>query len=73
MSPRTPASSPTKSRSYPNRDPGYNEEEVKEAARLINESERPIVYFRGGVRSAAANAEPLRELLEKTGMRAPTP
>lgn len=31
----------------------YNEEEVKEAARLINESERPIVYFGGGVRSAA--------------------
>ena len=30
----------------------YNEEEVKEAARLINESERPIVYFGGGVRSA---------------------
>ena len=40
----------------------YNEEEVKEAARLINESERPIVYFGGGVRSAAG-CQPLRDLL----------
>ena len=47
----------------------YNEEEVKEAARLINESERPIVYFGGGVRSAAG-CQPLRDLLEKTGMPA---
>ena len=47
----------------------YNEEEVKEAARLINESERPIVYFGGGVRSAAGR-QPLRDLLEKTGMPA---
>ena len=42
----------------------YNEEEVKEAARLINESERPIVYFGGGVRSAAS-CQPLRDLLHK--------
>ena len=47
----------------------YNEEDVKEAARLINESERPIVYFGGGVRSAAG-CQPLRDLLEKTGMPA---
>ena len=42
----------------------YNEEEVKEAARLINESERPIVYFGGGVRSAAG-CQPLRDLIHK--------
>ena len=47
----------------------YNGEDVKEAARLINESERPIVYFGGGVRSAAG-CQPLRDLLEKTGMPA---
>ena len=41
----------------------YNEEDVKEAARLINESERPIVYFGGGVRSAAG-CQPVRDLRE---------
>ena len=46
----------------------YNEEDVKEAARLINESERPIVYFGGG--GSAAGCQPLRDLLEKTGMPA---
>ena len=46
----------------------YNEEDVKKAAQMINESERPIVYF-GGVRSAAG-CQPLRDLLEKTGMPA---
>ena len=45
----------------------YNEEDVKKAAQMINESERPIVYF--GVRSAAG-CQPLRDLLEKTGMPA---
>ena len=45
----------------------YNEEDVKKAAQMINESERPIVYFGGGVRSAAG-CQPLRDLLEKTGM-----
>ena len=44
----------------------YNEEDVKKAAQMINESERPIVYFGGGVRSAAG-CQPLRDLLEKTG------
>ena len=43
----------------------YNEEDVKKAAQMINASERPIVYFGGGVRS-----QPLRDLLEKTGMPA---
>ena len=47
----------------------YNEEDVKKAAQMINESERPIFYFGGGVRSAAG-CQPLRDLLEKTGMPA---
>ena len=47
----------------------YNEEDVKKAAQMINEAERPIVYFGGGVRSAAG-CQPLRDLLEKTGMPA---
>ena len=47
----------------------YDEEDVKAAARMINEAERPIVYFGGGVRSAAG-CQPLRDLLEKTGMPA---
>ena len=47
----------------------YNEEDVKKAAQMINESERPIVYFGGGVRSAAG-CQPLRDLREKTGMPA---
>ena len=47
----------------------YNEEDVKKAAQMINESERPIVYFGGGVRSAAG-CQSLRDLLEKTGMPA---
>lgn len=47
----------------------YNEEDVKKAAQMINASEHPIVYFGGGVRSAAG-CQPLRDLLEKTGMPA---
>ena len=47
----------------------YNEEAVKKAAQMINESEHPFVYFGGGVRSAAG-CQPLRDLLEKTGMPA---
>ena len=47
----------------------YNEEDVKKAAQMINASERPIVYFGGGVRSAAG-CQPLRDLLAKTGMPA---
>ena len=47
----------------------YNGEDVKKAAQMINASERPIVYFGGGVRSAAG-CQPLRDLLEKTGMPA---
>ena len=47
----------------------YNEEDVLLAAKLINEAKRPIVYFGGGVRSAAG-CQPMRDLLEKTGMPA---
>ena len=47
----------------------YNEEDVQKAAAMINEAKRPIVYFGGGVRSAAG-CQPLRDLLEKTGMPA---
>ena len=41
----------------------YNEEDVKKAAQMINESERPIVYFGGGVAASKAGSE-LRQLLE---------
>ena len=47
----------------------YNEEDVKKAAQMINESERSIVYFGGGVRSAAG-CQPLRDLLEKADIPA---
>ena len=40
----------------------YNEEDVQKAAAMINEAKRPIVYFGGGVRSAAG-CQPLRDLL----------
>ena len=46
-----------------------DEEEAKEAAELINQAQRPIVYFGGGVRSAAG-CQPLRDLLIKAGMPA---
>ena len=36
----------------------YNEEDVKKAAEMINAAERPIVYFGGGVRSAAGCQPP---------------
>ena len=40
----------------------YNEEQVHWAADLINAAQRPLVYFGGGVRSAAS-CQPLRDLL----------
>ena len=43
----------------------YNEEQVKWAADLINAAKRPLVYFGGGVRSAAS-CQPLRDLIHKT-------
>ena len=38
----------------------YNEEQVHWAADLINAAQRPLVYFGGGVRSAAS-CQPLRD------------
>ena len=42
----------------------FNAEQVKWAADLINAAQRPLVYFGGGVRSAAS-CQPLRDLLNK--------
>ncbi|MGN0975490.1 MAG: biosynthetic-type acetolactate synthase large subunit [Gemmiger sp.] len=42
----------------------FDQEAVARAADLINKAERPIVYFGGGVRSAAG-CQPLRDLLHK--------
>ena len=42
----------------------YNDEQVKWAADLINAAMRPLVYFGGGVRSAAS-CQPLRDLIHK--------
>ena len=42
----------------------FNEEQVKWAAEIINGAQRPLVYFGGGVRSAAS-CRPLRDLLKK--------
>ncbi|MFI3170003.1 MAG: thiamine pyrophosphate-binding protein, partial [Faecalibacterium sp.] len=42
----------------------YDADKVAEAAALINAAKRPLVYFGGGVRSAAG-CEPLRQLLRK--------
>ena len=47
----------------------YNEEDVQKAAEMINEAKRPIVYFGGGVRSAAG-CQPLRDLLTKADIPA---
>ena len=47
----------------------YNEDDVLRAAELINAAERPLVYFGGGVRSAAG-CQPLRDLLEKADIPA---
>ena len=47
----------------------YNEEDVQKAAAMINEVKRPIVYFGGGVRSAAG-CQPLRDLLTKADIPA---
>ena len=42
----------------------YDEQQVKWAADIINAAQRPLVYFGGGVRSAAS-CQPLRDLLKK--------
>lgn len=46
-----------------------DEAKCAQAAALINAAKRPIVYFGGGVR-CAAGCQPLRDLLNKTGMPA---
>lgn len=47
----------------------FNEQQVKWAADILNGAERPLVYFGGGVRSAAS-CQPLRELLHKANIPA---
>ena len=42
----------------------FDKEQVRWAADLINAAQRPLVYFGGGVRSAAS-CQPLRDLLHK--------
>ena len=42
----------------------FDEEKVLAAAKLINESVRPVIYFGGGVRSEAG-CQPLRDLVYK--------
>ena len=42
----------------------FDAEQVRWAADLINAAQRPLVYFGGGVRSAAS-CQPLRDLLHK--------
>ncbi len=42
----------------------FDEQQVKWAADIINGAQRPLVYFGGGVRSAAS-CQPLRDLLKK--------
>lgn len=47
----------------------YDEEKLHTAAEMINTSQKPLVYYGGGVRSAAA-CQPLRDLLEKADIPA---
>ncbi|MGZ4753620.1 MAG: acetolactate synthase large subunit [Acidimicrobiia bacterium] len=53
--------------------PGYkpnlkgHPKQIKEAARLMSESHRPVIYAGGGILKARAT-EPLRELAELTGL-----
>ena len=42
----------------------FDPQQIKWAAEIINAAERPLVYFGGGVRSAAS-CQPLRDLLHK--------
>jgi acetolactate synthase I/II/III large subunit len=57
--------------------PGYkptvkgHPKQIKEAARLINEAKRPVIYAGGGILKARA-AEALRELAEMTGVHVVT-
>jgi acetolactate synthase-1/2/3 large subunit len=57
--------------------PGYkptvkgHPKQIKDAARLINEAKRPVIYAGGGILKARA-AEALRELAEMTGVHVVT-
>ena len=52
-----------------NAPPAFTEEQVKEVAKMINSSERPILYFGGGVTSCDAGEE-VRQFIEKVDMPA---
>ena len=52
-----------------NAPPAFTEEQVKEVAKMINSSERPILYFGGGVTSCNAGDE-VRQFIEKVDMPA---
>ena len=47
----------------------FDEQEVSWATEIINGAQRPLVYFGGGVRSAAS-CQPLRDLIHKAGIPA---
>ena len=49
--------------------PTFDEERVAQAAEIINGAQRPLIYFGGGVRSAAS-CQPLRDLVHKAGIPA---
>ena len=50
----------------------FDEQEVSWAAEIINGAQRPLVYFGGGVRSAAS-CQPLRDLIHRAGIPATYP
>ena len=52
-----------------NAPPAFTEEQVKEVTKMINSSERPILYFGGGVTSCNAGDE-VRQFIEKVDMPA---
>lgn len=52
-----------------NASPKFTKDQVKEVAKMINSSERPILYFGGGVASCDAGEE-IRQLIEKVDMPA---
>ena len=52
-----------------NAPPAFTEEQVKEVAKMINSSERPILYFGGGVTSCNVGDE-VRQFIEKVDMPA---
>ncbi len=47
----------------------FDEDDVRKAAEMVNAAKRPIIYFGGGVRSAAS-CQPLRDLIHKANIPA---